>query len=217
MVARFRLALIAWGMISLLWGYVLLVELPAVPYALAIIVLAVFFADLGSYVFHYIVDHYGRPNPGGVVYEFQRHHLIPDGIVQKPVSEVLFPAVRVVTPVLMLLLPALYSGLISPLMGLLLFVLACCWVLAQLFHRWSHMQTQGLVRMAQNLGLLVSPAVHRDHHRSPFDKRFAVITGWSNYPLDALQAPRLIDAVMAALGFQKRGLVRSLNEIQETS
>ena len=62
----------------------------------------------------------------------------------------------------------------------------------------------------QALGLLVRPEDHREHHRAPFERRLAVVTGWSNFVLDALQAPRGLDALMRALGCRKRGLVHSL-------
>lgn len=210
-------ALAIWLALGVFWGLVFFAWLPAIPYAAVWVLGAVFAADAGSYVFHYLIDHYGRPVPGGLVHEFQRHHLIPNGIVQKRVDEVLFPAVRIVLPLQLLMTPMLLNGWLPPLPGLLLWVLMSCWVLAQLFHRWSHMRVQGSLAWAQRLGLIVSQREHAQHHKQPFDSRFAVITGWSNKPLDFIGAPRVLDAFMQVLGKPKRGLVRSLEEISGTS
>lgn len=181
--------------------------------ALAIVLGGLFVADLGSYVFHYLVDHYGRAVPGGVVHEFQRHHLIPDGIARKPLSEVLYPAARIASPLQAMLLVPLAGGAIPGEAALLMFVLCLCWVLAQLCHRWTHIRAPWPARVAQRLHLLVSPREHALHHRSPFESRFAVITGWSNPVCDGLGLPRLLDRLMAALGYEKRGLIRSLQEL----
>jgi len=212
-MVRYRFALLFWGGISLAWVYVFAAWLPHSDYALMLILASIFLADLGSYVFHYLIDHYGRPVPGGLVHEFQRHHLVPGGIAEKSVAEVLYPAARIIAPIKLLLLYPLLAGWIPVELALPLFVLGCCWVLAQLCHRWAHMRATPLVRLAQRLHLLVTPREHGRHHRQPFDSRFAVITGWSNLPLDWLGAPRLLDRLMRLLGYQKRGLVRSLQEI----
>lgn len=213
MIARYRLGLAFWGGASLVWIYTFAALLPKVEFAFPLTLIAIFLADLGSYIFHYLIDHYGRPVPGGLVHEFQRHHLIPYGIAEKSVAEVLYPAARIAAPLLLLLYWPLISGLIPPAVGLFVFVLFSCWVLAQLFHRWTHKRPPAIVRLAQKLHLLVSPREHDVHHRQPFDSRFAVITGWSNFPLDFLHAPAMLDALMRLLGKEKRGLVRSLEEI----
>lgn len=213
----YRFALSAWLALNALWLLALISWLPSVEFTWLWVLGAVFLADAGSYVFHYLIDHYGKPVPGGLVHEFQRHHLIPRGITKKTVGEVLYPAVRVVLPVQMLLTPLVLSGWLPTLVSLLFWTLTGCWVLAQLFHRWSHMRTEGLIAMAQRVGLLVSRRQHALHHRQPFDSRFAVITGWSNLPLDLLGAPRYLDAFMRLIRKPKRGLVRSLEEISATT
>ena len=213
MNARYNLGFVLWLGISLALAGAFAFVLPSVDFAWAWILGGIFLADAGSYVFHYLIDHYGRPIPGGLVHEFQRHHLIPNGIAQKSVPEVLYPAVRIAVPLLLVFGLLLASGWMPAPVGLLLFVLISCWVLAQVFHRWTHMRPPALVRLAPHLPLLVSVHEHALHHRQPFDSRFAVITGWSNYVLDALQAPRLLDGLMLAMGREKRGLVHSLKEI----
>ena len=212
-MARQRLVLLLWGAVSCLWVLNLAQQLPDPNRILIVTVGGVFLADLGSYVFHYLVDHYGNPIPGGLVHEFQRHHLIPQGIVEKPVLDVLYPGVRAVLPLMVLLYWPLQEGWLSITPALLLFVMMTCAAVGQMCHRWAHTRASCLVRVAQRLHLLVTPREHCEHHCHPFESRFAVITGWSNRPLDALGAPRLLDRVMYGLGFEKRGLVRSLGDI----
>jgi len=213
MSVRYRLGLFLWLGISLAWMYAFVFLLPYIEFAWLLTLCGILLADAGSYVFHYLVDHYGQPVPGSLVHEFQRHHLFPHGIAEKPVSEVLYPAVRVVVPASLLMGVLLAVGWLPLALALLGFVVLSCWVLAQLFHRWAHMRPPALVRMAQDLRLLVSVREHALHHTQPYDTRFAVITGWSNFLLDRLGAPRLLDWLMWRFGKQKRGLVRSLDEI----
>ena len=65
--------------------------------------------------------------------------------------------------------------------------------LAQASHKHSHLfpeENPRLVRWAQRAGLMVTPEVHaQGHHRPPFDRAYAVVTGHSNRVLDALQVP----------------------------
>ena len=125
-------------------------------------------------------------------------------------SEVLCPAAVRVLPAQAGLLGLLLLDWVPPAPALVLLVLGACWVGAQLCHRWAHRPPGPLVARLQTLGLLVRPKEHREHHQAPFERRLAVITGWSNFLLDALHAPRGLDALMRGLGFRKRGLVHSL-------
>jgi ubiquitin-conjugating enzyme E2 variant len=209
MEARYRWTLAVWALATA--GLLVLLSADGLPVGWPLLVVAsVFAADAGSYVFHYLVDHYGTPRPGGVVYEFQCHHLRPDGIVEKPVAEILYPAVRWALPLELLMSGLHLGGVLSPGLGLVLLTLAACWVGAQLFHRWAHRPAGPWVAGLQRLGLLVRPLEHAKHHRAPFDRRFAVVSGWSDFVLDGMGAPRLLDALMRRLGFRKRGLVHSL-------
>jgi sterol desaturase/sphingolipid hydroxylase (fatty acid hydroxylase superfamily) len=210
---RQRLVLLLWGAVSGLWVLDLARGLPDLNLVVIVTFGGVFLADTGSYVFHYLIDHYGDPLRGGLVQEFQRHHLIPQGIVEKPVMDVLYPGVRVVLPLMALLYLPLQEGWLSAVPALLLFVMMTCAAVGQMCHRWAHTRASLLVRAAQRMGLLLTPRAHCQHHRQPFESRFAVITGWSNRPLDAIGAPLLLDRLMCGLGYRKRGLVRSLGEI----
>lgn len=171
-------------------------------------------ADVGSYLFHYIIDHYGDPHGPGLVREFQMHHLEPWGIARRSVSEAIAPAARIVAPILSVWL---LLGLQDWLPGWLLlmgFEVGVLWVFTQVFHRWAHMPTRGVVRWAQRLGLIIGARAHRQHHKAPFHSHFGVINGWSNWPLDKLGAMRLVDAGLQGLGYRKHGLSHSLRVIE---
>lgn len=206
----------AWWLVCAAWVWLLGFHLEPVTHAGWIMLAAYFFADAGSYLFHYIVDHYGDPARGGLVGDFQRHHLAPRGIVEKPLCEVLSPAARIITPVMALLLPLVASGVLPAWLVLGGWLLGSLWVLTQLFHRWSHMpEARGLVHWLQRLRLVVRPADHVQHHRAPYDSHFAVINGWSNWPLDRMGAPALLDRLLRSLGMRKRTLVESLQRLRQ--
>lgn len=51
-------------------------------------------------------------------------------------------------------------------------------------HAWSHKRSNRIVRMFQATGLLQSPRTHGQHHKSPFDIRYCVMSEWLNPILD---------------------------------
>ena len=214
-MARDVLWVSAWYAVCAAWLVALLMWLPAVPYWGLWLLAGYALADAGSYLFHYVIDHYGDPARMGLVREFQLHHLEPWGIARKPVTAVIVPAARLATPVMALLLVAALAGWLPAWFSLVGFELGALWVFTQLFHRWAHMPTRGLVRLAQRLRLIVSAQAHRRHHRAPFHSHFGVINGWSNWPLDRLDAPLLVDRLLGLLGYRKHGLENSLKGLME--
>ncbi len=173
----------------------------------AMIVLATYaLADAGSYIFHYIVDHYGDAAKDGIVREFQNHHRQPGCIARRPLVEVIYPAARIIAlPVLVVLLLALAGWLSGP-WALFLFTLGSCWVFTQVFHRWAHLRRPGrVVASLQRSGLILARSPHERHHESPFMTNFAVINGWSNPLFDTIGMPGLVDIVLEkGLGIEKR-------------
>ncbi len=196
-----------------IWFLVFGVWLIALPFLVDahwrtfVIVLSTYaLADAGSYLFHYIVDHYGRADRPGVVREFQNHHREPGYIAQRPLSEVLEPAARIITPWLVLVLILALIGWLPGPLALFLFTLGSCWVFTQLFHRWSHLRDPGpLIGLLQRVGLIVGREAHTAHHRTPFMSHFAVINGWSNPLFDAIRMPLIVDYLLVGLlGIRKR-------------
>lgn len=206
----------AWYAICVSWLVSLTMWLTPVPYGWLWLLLGYALADAGSYFFHYIIDHYGDPGRTGLVREFQFHHLEPWGIARKSLTVVILPAARIITPVLLLLLVVTLMGGLPVWFGLLGFELGALWVFTQALHRWAHMPTRGVVRLAQRLHLIIDAPSHRHHHSAPFHSHFAVINGWSNWPLDRLGAPALVDRLLGALGYRKHGLEKSLEKLMRS-
>ncbi len=205
----------AWWALCLIWLAAWAFWLPPVAYWGVWLLIGYALADAGSYLFHYIIDHYGDPRRPGLVRDFQFHHLEPWGIARKSVAQVIAPAARIVTPILAGWLLLGLLGWVPPTLLLLGTELAVLWVFTQLFHRWAHMPTRGVVKWAQRIGLIMGCRAHRRHHCAPFLSHFAVINGWSNRPLDRIGAPQLVDRVLGCLGYRKRGLVDSLKVIKK--
>ncbi len=174
--------------------------------SIAIVVFTYAFADAGSYLFHYIVDHYGRADHPGIVAEFQGHHADPGRIARRPLVEVLYPAARIITPWSALALMLALAGWLPSGSALFLFVLGSCWVYTQLFHRWAHLrEPPAVIAWLQRSGLILRATAHDRHHRLPFMTDFAVINGWTNPLFDAIDLPKWVDWVLEkGLGIPKR-------------
>lgn len=192
-------------LVSIFWLFLWSGVLAWPEHGWLIVLASYFLADAGSYILHYIVDFYGDADQPGMVQAFQLHHAEPAGIVDAPVSEVMFPAAWIVVPLLALLSAFTLAGWVSNGLALSLCVIGACWGYAQLFHRWAHLGWPGLaVRLLQKTGLVLSPSAHADHHRKPYTSNYAVVNGWSNRLLDRIKMPAVIDAVLSRLGFVKR-------------
>ncbi len=53
-------------------------------------------------------------------------------------------------------------------------------------HAWAHQKCSAWIRVLQDVGLLQSCRHHGEHHRSPFDEKYCVMSNWLNPFLDAL-------------------------------
>jgi hypothetical protein len=72
------------------------------------------------------------------------------------------------------------------------------------FHAWTHGKAPRLVRVLQDMGLLVSPRQHAKHHRAPFDQAFCTITCWVNPVLDATRFWKAVEWALACCGVQPK-------------
>jgi hypothetical protein len=126
----------AWYAVCFAWLGLVFGWLEPVPYWELWLLVGYALADAGSYCFHYIIDHYGDPLAPGLVRDFQLHHLEPWGIARRSVSEAILPATRIVTPIMLVLLPVAMLDWLPNWFWLLGFELAALWVFTQVFHRW---------------------------------------------------------------------------------
>lgn len=69
-------------------------------------------------------------------------------------------------------------------------------------HYLAHLPKRGsrFVRVLQEIGLFQSPAHHAGHHRPPSDRRYCVLTDWSNPVLDAIGVWALLERLLRYAG-----------------
>ena len=154
-----------------------------------ILIGAYFVADVGSYLFHVILDHHTDPARSHMAAEFQSHHEQPGSITAQPVSAILAPVAGILNAPLALLAVASIERWISPAVALAASTILLSWLFGQLFHRWAHLsQVPRGIATLQRARLIIRPEDHAAHHRAPYLRRFAVINGWSNPALDYYDA-----------------------------
>uniref|UniRef100_A0A7S0KQA8 Lipid desaturase domain-containing protein n=1 Tax=Ostreococcus mediterraneus TaxID=1486918 RepID=A0A7S0KQA8_9CHLO len=148
--------------------------------------LAYWTSDLGTGIFHWSVDNYGSkdtPLLGGVIDAFQGHHKYPWTITKRQFANnihktCLAPLVFTVPTLLFNDKPTdlVFVGVFTSLV-----------VLSQQFHAWSHTKKSELpeiVMKAQDLGVFVSRRDHGQHHKSPFEGHYCIVSGYWNPILD---------------------------------
>jgi ubiquitin-conjugating enzyme E2 variant len=70
-------------------------------------------------------------------------------------------------------------------------------------HAWSHKRPRStIVRVLQDMKLLLSPEQHARHHRAPYDVCFCTLTNWLNPVLDALRFWRALEWCIALVGIR---------------
>jgi hypothetical protein len=195
-----------WSVALLLgWPALWLFVLPWPEHGWLILLGAYLVADVGSYLFHYVFDHFMDPARSRIAHEFQWHHLDPGGITRRPIAENLEPAAAMLVPPLLALAIAAVLTPIAPSLVLLCSTVGLIVVFAQVLHRWSHAErTHRLVATLQRARLIVTPSAHDRHHAPPHGSHYAIVSGWSNPILDALGMPRLLDALFARFGVPRR-------------
>lgn len=60
-------------------------------------------------------------------------------------------------------------------------------------HAWAHQRCSSFIRALQETGILQSPRHHGEHHRSPFEVKYCVMTNWLNPILDHFQFWRWLE------------------------
>lgn len=91
-------------------------------------------------------------------------------------------------------LPLLAAGVAMPVEGFgwalgqaFLVFLALRGLIANQCHKWGHMRQAELgpvVRLSQQMRLVLSPAIHRHHHARLHNSHYCTANGWMNGPLE---------------------------------
>lgn len=95
-------------------------------------------------------------------------------------------------------------------LGFLTWQLALVVIVASLgneIHAWSHKRPNNtLIRLLQEMKILISPEQHAKHHRKPYDKCYCTVTNWVNPILDGIRFWRFLEWCLALFGLHvKRG------------
>lgn len=178
-------------------------------------------ADLGSGVYHWGIDNYGdatTPIFGSQIDAFQGHHKWPWTITKRQFANNLHALARVMT------FTVLPMNLVFNDPTLMAFVgsFSGCIMFSQQFHAWSHSTKSKLppiVVALQDLGVLVSRTQHADHHRSPYNCNYCIVSGIWNKILDESKVFEVLEMVLFfQLGLRPRSWSEpSLEWIEESS
>eukprot|EP00741_Cyanophora_paradoxa_P003781 tig00000093_g3675.t1 len=165
------------------------------------------FSDLGTGVYHWAIDNYGdkrTPIFGKQIAGFQGHHSDPIVITKREFCNNVYKICQGLSiPGLSLLLlanpdSAFFTAGWTVFLNLI--------VLSQLTHAWSHAaHPPALAASLQRAGLLVSRLAHGQHHVSPYEANYCIVSGWWNPLLDSTNVFRhLENAIYKASGVKPR-------------
>ncbi len=118
---------------------------------------------------------------------FREHHRDPQGIVARDWVWVnREPGILAGAVLALLWLPGLQAALAaSPFVYAAVLAFAAYGGAANQIHQWAHRhRVPAPVRVAQRLGLLLSPDAHARHHQPPHRTAYCISTGWLNPWLD---------------------------------
>ena len=174
------------------------------------IFVGMFGADIVSGLVHWGCDTWGSPTTPVIgpifIRTFREHHVDAMAITRHDFVETNGSNCLVSAPVLGLALfvPA-RSGERLGLLVAVASVSFCLFVfVTSQIHKWSHMVTPPrVVGWLQRSRVILSREHHDRHHVAPFDRCYAITTGWSNVLFDGLgafrSAERWITAITGAL------------------
>lgn len=68
-------------------------------------------------------------------------------------------------------------------------------------HAWTHKRPRwAIVRLMQEMKILISPEQHAKHHRRPYDTNYCTLTNWLNPVLDAARFWRAAEWSLSLVG-----------------
>ena len=160
-----------------------LLRTPTLPFLLGALASTYAYMEVYSAVLHIVLDNstfIRIPGLDQPVFEFLAHHILPVEIAQRRFRDIcgdLNVIVGVIFVINMLVFDRLKDGRVMCVVasgGAMAY-------LGQFAHRQAHMppgKVNKLTGWLQKVGLLVSPTLHRAHHRT-YDRGFAILGGWS--------------------------------------
>lgn len=167
-------------------------------------IVALFFgilvADFLSGVAHWAADTWGRetwPIVGpAILKSFRDHHKTPWTILEHDFFETNGDAC-------VALLPILTAGFFFGASGevaVFLFALSLAVMLTNQAHKLAHKdRTSSVIRLLQNVRILLVRSDHQKHHSKPFVESYCITTGWMNPLLNRIRFWRGAEKVITAL------------------
>lgn len=162
-------------------------------------------ADLGSGLLHWFADTWGKqdwPIVGRALFApFREHHRDPKAITRHGFVETNGASAAFAVPLVGLAwlvqdVPAgwaIYGSVV-------LAGTATLGVLTNSIHRWAHAdRVPALVGLLQRRGLILSPAVHDQHHVAPHATHYCITHGWLNPLLSRLRFFRVLERAITRL------------------
>mmetsp|Transcript_30457 Transcript_30457/g.116684 ORF Transcript_30457/g.116684 Transcript_30457/m.116684 type:complete len:291 (-) Transcript_30457:593-1465(-) len=157
------------------------------------------FADVGSGIYHWALDNYGSkdtPVFGYQIEAFQGHHASPWTITNRGLFNNISRPAIVGLPLFALMLIFQMPVAVEA----FLWTTVTLSVLAQEFHKWSHIpRPSAPVRFLMDAGLLISTKVHGQHHRNPFEGNYCIVNGRCNEFLDRTKFFRKLEGLVYRL------------------
>jgi ubiquitin-conjugating enzyme E2 variant len=169
----------------------------SLPWGLAALVTGMLQADFLSGAVHWAFDTWGTPRTAVVgplaIRTFREHHLDDKAMLRHDFVE---------TNGHNFALSVLVSGAgllaASPFWAHALFFTALFVAATSQIHKWAHMERPPrVVQRLQRARLILSPAHHAGHHRSPRTRNYCITTGWLDGPLRLLRVWESLEAIIA--------------------
>jgi len=160
-----------------------LLRTPSLPFLLGALASTYAYMEVYSAVLHIVLDNSAFIRIPGLdqpVFEFLAHHILPVEIAQRRFRDIcgdLNVIVGVIFLINLLVCDCLKDGRVMCVVA----AGGAMAYLGQFAHRQAHMppgKVNKFVTWLQEVGLLVSPTLHRAHHRT-YDRGFAILGGWS--------------------------------------
>jgi hypothetical protein len=157
--------------------------------------LAILVADALTGIYHWSVDNY----PLGVAsIAFQGHHKSPWTITYRGFFNNIHKPAKGLLPLLGMLILA--QPHIPAALGLGASISVLCFVMSQELHKYSHMvRAPAWIAALQDAGVILSKREHGQHHSSPFEEKYCIVTGWCNGPMDQAGVFRWLERVVFSL------------------
>jgi len=135
---------------------------------------------------------------------FQQHHKTPTDILDFSYSRLIAPAsfpAGILVTIISLIFP--------PHLTIFVITFTLLTVHSQVFHKWSHRRKNNkIISFLQKRGYLLSRVHHLSHHKKPHHKRYAIISGTTNYIFDYLKVYTILGKLLKSPNYSKSTMPR---------